>query len=149
MFSNKNRLNVLDVFQGMPEYVIMRIPILFPQYEVPSDLDILCLDIDACSHHIQSKVDVRLAQVTPTQIHLDHFVDGKLDLKFDLYGEYISPQFKQDALSEARLSPIHNVWVPIVMDDLASKCYEYLVHGKEKYKDYKQYKYILDEYITL
>lgn len=128
----------------MPEYCILRMPPEFPEYNVPSDIDILCDDLYKCQRFIEYRVDVVTIDRFDRQVQLDYMQDGALQLKFDLYGHYISDTFKEQALS-TRIKH-KGVFVAHPYFDNLSKCYEFLTHDKKKYREYKQYQKELNEY---
>lgn len=138
-----DQLDLLEIFRSMPAYVILRLSPDFPSYYKRTDVDILCYDIDACVDYL-AKYNLKRNNVSETQLHLDHFIDGELDFRFDLYEEYISPRYKDEAF---RTSSVHSgITLPSDEINNVSKCYEYLTYGKEKYKSYAQLKPILNEY---
>lgn len=145
----KEKLNLPELFLYMPDYVIMRIPDKFPDYDFNTDVDILCLDMGKCMEHLCKQIPFVIKQVNRNQVHLDYFTEGKLNIKLDLYEEYISKEFKDDVLRTKRFNTIKKVWVLWEKYNLASKYYEYRVNWKEKYQRFEQYKYILDEYYPL
>lgn len=142
-------IDIVSILTDMPEYVVMRIWDRFPSYDVPHDIDVVCRDIEQCVTHIVGRVHVARTDVGSQQVHLDVMDGDKVHFKFDLYGHYISEQFTQDVLDNRRISSIHGVYIPWEPHNLISKYYEYRISGKEKYKRYEYYKYLLDEYITL
>ena len=47
-----NRLNILDFFKDMKNYVIMRIDDDFPSYKYSDDIDILTNDLESIKQYI-------------------------------------------------------------------------------------------------
>ena len=148
-------MNLLEVFKGMPEYVVIKMRDDFPDYTPGQDIDILCKDIFQVMTHIGkyyrlkdfSVSQIGLDELSYTHYHFDHYLYesiGKIDIRFDLYSEYISPQLTADALQFKTTRK--GVNVPISIFDSIIKSYEYLVNGKRKYEDYAKYKCILEEY---
>ena len=143
-----NKLDLLGIFKDMPEYVVMRVSDVFPNYYANTDVDVLCVDVGACVGYL-SELGFKETWAYEWQFHMDHVIDGELDFRFDLYGGYISPEFKKDVFMYKRMSTEHGVYVPWEPLNLASKYYEYKVRWKEKHSRFERYKNILDGYYTI
>ncbi len=158
-------IDLKEIFDNAPWYVILRQSKEFPEYTPGQDVDILC-DIDKMIEYLQQHfkhktisalllkpvqhieksyishqalpADCRIPVTVLTHVHLDHIVGGKIDIRFDLYSEVISKKFTE----ELRLHDI----TPGPALDAILKCYEYIYNGKGKYAKYGQYRELLREY---
>ena len=142
-----NKIDLISIFKDMPDYIILRISDAFPNYYTYTDVDILCGDMDGCKKYLHSILELSENKISDTQTHLDFFHDGKLDIKFDLYGRYISDKYSNEALrSRVQVKRGNNYFfISTKYLDGISKCYEYIC-GKEKYKEFGKYKKELDGY---
>ena len=144
-------IDLLAVFKDMPEYAIMKIRDDFPEYTKGQDIDILCGDLEAVKLHLTryfwDKVDFKVTDRSDTHIHCDILEGNEIDIRFDLYSEFISEKFTRDALQYTFCRIIfYDAYSVSNYHDLIIKCYEYLENGKRKYKDYAVYKSDLDAY---
>lgn len=90
------KLYLVSVFQKLrsDDYCIVKIPDSFPDYDIGSDLDIFCLDMELVAKKILSVVHTAVDQNTevqvttrPGQMYIDLLCDGRIHFRFDLYGE--------------------------------------------------------------
>ena len=140
-------IDLLAAFKDMPEYAIMKIRDDFPKYTPGQDIDILCRDLEAVKihlmRHLWDMVDFKVTRRSDKHIHVDVLKGNTIDIRFDLYSEYISWRFTTFAFRPQWGTGICTV--TSYYDDMI-KCYEYLDNSKEKYKDYAIYKLSLDAY---
>ena len=141
-----NSLDLVKILKGMPTYVILRVPEHFPNYYANTDVDILCDNLDDCIDYL-STFGFSKTVISKDHVQFDSLIDGKLDIKLDLYGEYISKEYREKAMMHSAVT--HDVFINSFHMDAIAKCYELLVNGKEKYRRYEHYKYYLNGYITL
>jgi FkbM family methyltransferase len=146
-------------FQGMDDYVILRLPESFPSYRDHGDIDILCGDRDRFLRHI---LDVGKTyedqgfriETTPagSHLHVDFLAPGaqRLNLRFDLISSFdyekfkIAPKYAEVVLASGRhVSPSGvSVRVPSVEHDLAIRFLEYLEHADKRPDKIKHLEYV-------
>ena len=74
-----NRLDILDFFKTMKNYVIMRIDDDFPNYKYSDDIDILTNDLEGIKQHIMTvgkkyndfKIKISNGSGGKTHYHID------------------------------------------------------------------------------
>jgi len=138
-------MNLIEVFRDMPEYVLIKMSNLFPTYIPGSDVDIVCKDIECVYRHLLRWCGMpdNTTKKSDNHFHVDY---GKgPNLRFDLYGEYISKEFTTK-LFENKAMWGDVITIPSQPYDRMIKCYEYIHNGKDKYVDFVIYKALLDEY---
>ena len=149
-FSNK--INLSDIFQNIDYIAILRMSPDFPNYKSSSDVDILCDPAGYIVKDLHYMLDLEENCISNNHIQLDYMVDGKLDLKFDLYTEVISPKFTLDLFTSSTVKEIdgHTYYVPSEDFDGILKCFEFLMQPilKEKYTEFVKYKPLLDVYMS-
>ena len=152
-------MNLLEVFKDCPEYAIMKIRGIFPSWEKGQDIDIVCKDLDVVVDYLSEyplrDSVCRVTHRSPRHVHFDVLDDkDQIDLRFDLYLEFISPKFTEDILDQRMIvqymnrksGEIVDVWITSYHQDILIKCWEYCTNGKLKYKNYAKYKDGLDAY---
>lgn len=146
-------MNLLEIFRDMPEYVIIKIRGDFPRYKPRQDIDVVCGDIYAVivylNEYFHGREDVHKSLVSEHHLHYDClYPNGKLELRFDLYSEFISPKFTEDILDhkmQLKRGGV-DIWIAGYHQDILIKAWEYHINGKKKYKDYADYITGLDAY---
>ena len=128
----------------MPEYTIMKIRGNFPEYEPRQDIDIVCRDMEGVAEYLMGYFFVdyewRMNRRGNTHAHFD-IINGGLELRFDLYGEFISERFTKRILDN-RMEVKHSgtsIWIAGYHEDILIKAWEHHTNGKEKYSDYKKF----------
>ena len=145
-------INLLEIFKDMPEYAIMKIRgDLFPEYKKGQDIDIVCrYSPDVCEYLLQifSAGNVRFSCRGKGHIHFDIMDKKKIELRFDLYAEFISPKFTEDILQWKQNVKYgeYEVWITSIHQDILIKAWEYKTNKKRKYRDFAQYIHGLDAY---
>ena len=149
MYSNK--LDLEDIFSKIDYGIaILKMSPDFPQYTAGSDIDILHFHNSHIIEDLNRLLPLTRIDKAPGWVQLDYMVDGKLDLKFDLFTEVISPKFTDDLLltytTAGRNGRIY--FVPSPLFDGMLKCYEFLKEPirKKKHAAFIKYKDQLDEY---
>ena len=142
-------MNILDILRDCPEYAIMKIRDNFPAYTKGQDIDIACRDIEAVRVHISRKLwdkcDFKVTERSDKHIHFDVLTDNnQIDLRFDLYSEFISERLTKELLDNRERAGC--VYVASTFYDGMVKCYEYLENGKKKYKSHGGFRKQLDSY---
>ena len=149
-------MNLLEIFKDMPEYVLMKMRDDFPDYKKGQDMDIVCRDIWEVIEHLSTKGLLKLnyfidmAYRDESHYHFDIMRLDGLELRFDLYSEFISPKFTQELLNHKETAQFSggSVCVPMPAYEGVIKCYEYLHNNKEKYSDYVIFERTLNDYLV-
>ena len=153
------RLDLQKFFQGISDYVILKLPEEFPHYRDYSDLDILCANRQHCLQHIVNvgKVyEARGFRVKVTEcghnLHVDFIAPGasRLSIRFDLietlaYKKFeVSPRYADAVLKSAHRIDRGgvSVCVPSLEHDLALRFLEYVEHVKERPDKVKHWQHI-------
>lgn len=145
-----NKVDLKEVLKRAPEYVILRARPEFPNYCQGQDINILCKDLGKMRYYLccyftgnTLKVHIR-----PNHIHIDCMIDGKIDLRFDLYGEVVSKQFTKEVLDTAY--PVifygYKFFLPQAEYNYMLKCYEWIYNKNKKYKEFAKYTDLLKKY---
>ena len=132
--------NLLDVFKRLDAclYAIIKLPPEFPDYQRGSDIDIFCMDISDVSRNILAELNGYVnekctVEVTTlydgVQLHIDLLCEGKLEFRFDLYGQLpvyqhilVKPAFFESLIE--RRQPLTSVDgdVPVFVPSNADEC---------------------------
>ena len=146
-------MNLLEIFNDMPEYVLIKMRDDFPEYKKGQDMDIVCKDIDGVIYylkeHFYDKYLLNVSSLSLTHFHFDCLDSkGKLELRFDLYEEIISKRFTSELLDHKETMRFNgwSVCVPMPAYEGVIKCWEYLHNDKDKYSDYIIFERTLQEY---
>jgi len=145
-------IDLLEVFKDCPEYTIMKIRGDFPKYKKGQDIDIACRDPRALGQYLAEYFweshDFKTANRDATHIHFDILDGKKIELRFDLYSEFINASFTEAILDEKMFLRYsgYKIWIADYHRDILIKSWEYHVNKKKKYKDYAQYINGLDAY---
>jgi len=142
-------MDLLEVFKNMPEYVLIKIRDNFPEYKKGQDMDIICKDVNGVVYYLKEYFyDKYIINISSSSLNHFHFdcldKKGKLDLRFDIYGKFISEKFTEEILKHKEI--MGNVYIPLPAYEGIIKCWEYLHNGKEKYRDYITFEKTLQEY---
>jgi len=146
-------MNLLEVFNDMPEYVLIKMRDDFPEYKKGQDMDIVCRDVDKVIFYLKEYFyDKYIIDISSSSLDHFHFdcleKSGKLELRFDLYGHLISEKFTGELLEHKETMRFNggHVCVPMPAYEGVIKCWEFLLNGKEKYGEYIIFKNTLVEY---
>jgi FkbM family methyltransferase len=160
MESYSNLMNLGPFFEGMDDYVALKLPEHFPNYYEHSDIDVLCGSRLKFLRHILRlgkeyqdrgfKIQMR---VENSHGHVDFFAPGEthLNFRFDLieslvdFREFaISPAFERGVLDRRREIAQNGarVLVPRLVDDLTVRCLEYLKWRDVRPEKIKHWEYI-------
>ena len=146
-----NRINIPDIFSKIDYIAILRMSPEFPSYKARSDIDVLCSPGGYAIDDLIRLLPLTRINKSPTQVQLDYVVDGKLDLKFDLYTRVISEQFTHDLFMSSVTKMIDGYPYYVPSDDFNGmlKCYEFVKQPirKNKYADFVKYKPLLYSYL--
>ncbi|HDY88170.1 MAG TPA: hypothetical protein ENH82_08670 [bacterium] len=151
-------IDLLKVFKDCPEYAIMKIRGTFPEYEHGQDVDIACRDLSDTTRYLSKYFrmthPVRINYRSPSHVHFDVMdSNDEINLRFDLYSEFISPKFTEDILDYKMKVKYGygfgdtDIWIADYHRDILIKCWEYHTNGKQQYKDYAKFKEGLDVYL--
>ncbi len=106
-------LDLKEIFKKLEikNYTIIKLPEIFPNYDIGSDLDIFCYDVQDMSKtilaniqkYISKDIKIEITDKT-TQIYIDIIKENKVHFRFDLYGAL--PRYKNISIKEAFFSSI-------------------------------------------
>ncbi len=152
-----NLIDLQDYFENCPhEYCIMKMNEYFPNYCNYSDLDILCLDINAMvayTKEFSRKYESRKLKfvVNPLErghVHVDVYPEGKgLNFKFDFVDNLQT--YKTFSVDDVLVGKVieskvikNNVFVPNTIYDLTIRYMEYVDQAKERPDKVKHYVFV-------
>jgi hypothetical protein len=137
------KLNLADIFDSIQneKYVVMKLSDTFPDYQLGSDIDILCQDnqqvvskvIPILNTYISDESKVKVTDYGG-QIHVDILENGRIHLRFDLYSKnpgyknvVLRPEYYVSVIEHSRTVNVGsiNVKVPALIDDLMIRYLEY------------------------
>ncbi len=130
--SFSNAVDIRRILRDAPDHVIIKISDCFPNYKQGSDIDIMCRDINKMAQHISGRIKVK-SKEKASKLHLDYFVNGKLDLRFDLIPA--DPGVLESKEKWGR------VYVPCMAHELRIRMKEF-----KKYPHKKHHKKFIDEH---
>lgn len=156
-------LDLSKIFKKLEDksYCIIKLPDVFPSYEIGSDLDIFCYDVQDISKIILSNIQEFIApdlkiEITDnkTQLYIDIIDNNKIHFRFDLYG--ILPSYKNVNIKEAFFSSVienssiiskenSKVKVPSLMDESILRYIEYQEWYAQRPDKIKHIKYLEDK----
>ena len=101
-------MDLLEVFKNMPEYVLIKIRDNFPEYKKGQDMDIICKDVNGVVYYLKEYFyDKYIINISSSSLNHFHFdcldKKGKLDLRFDIYGKFISEKFTEEILKHKEI----------------------------------------------
>lgn len=156
-------LDLSKVFKKLEHenYCIIKLPELFPLYEVGSDLDIFCYDIKSFSKIILSniqeldfgKVKIKI-ETTEIQIYIDIVHNKKIHFRFDLYEALplyrninIKNAFFSSVIEHSKCIQIDglNIMVPSNIDEAILRYIEYQEWYSQRPDKIKHIEYIKDK----
>ncbi len=137
----------------------------FPNYRKGSDIDIFCYNkdtfaqsiLDIGNQYVQQGFEIEVTHKCPTQTHIDFFLAGELEFRFDLYGSL--PHYEKICLKEHYfLSVIENaiavdrtcnnenypIFAPSSADELLLRYIEYIEWYEIRPDKIKHLDYIID-----
>ena len=156
-------LDLSKIFQKLEgkSYCFIKLPDVFPSYDIGSDLDIFCYDIQDISKIILSNIqgfitsDLKI-QITDnnTQIHIDIIHNNKIHFRFDLYGAL--PFYKNVKIKEAFFSSViennslvskdsSKIKVPGLIDESILRYIEYQEWYAQRPDKIKHIRYLEDK----
>ncbi len=159
---NKNYSNLIDVesfFDGIGNYVILKLPDDFPNYCDHSDIDILCGDVERFKAHILEKGKVYESQGFKIEVtkngentHIDFYPPRaqRLNFRFDLIDDLtyekfqVSPELACIVLDNRKRINKNDVWicVPSIEYDLAIRLMEYVEYKDDRPDKIKHLNYV-------
>jgi len=147
-FSNKLDLSKFFKEFEDEQYCIIKLDKNFPNYYEYSDIDIFCYDVlklaDKIFKNGQNYIDrgfeIKATEVClNTQVHIDFFIGGKLDFRFDLYQNIpdykkilIKPAFyssvieNRTAVQKQSETEFFKIYVPCKTDELILRYIEFV-----------------------
>jgi hypothetical protein len=163
-FSNVLNLDRFFFFARDQIYVIVKLGD-FPNYYRGSDIDVFCYNKDdfakailaAGNPYLERGFEIRVSNKGDKQTHVDFFLDGELEFRFDLHQSL--PQYKRIRIKEHYIySVIENastierefegagypIYVPSVVDELMLRYIEYIEWYELRPDKVKHLDYILD-----
>ena len=160
MKSHSNLIDLKPFFEGIHDYVILKLSEDFPNYADHSDLDILCANPLAFLRHVLRQARPYEERGFRIQVsaenghwHVDFYAPGetRLNFRFDLLESLVdfekfslSPVFEKSVLDGRRELTRNgvSVLVPQPRDDLAIRFLEYQAWGRERPEKVKHLRYI-------
>jgi len=132
-----SKLDLLKIFGTIEEsYAIIKLPKEFPKYQVGSDLDIFCLDIQKMTSHILSFLNDYNIRITKNinQIYIDVLDGDAIYFRFDLYQAL--PNYNNISIKEGFFSTVvesaksieiagYKIMVPSDIDEIVLRYIEY------------------------
>lgn len=157
-----NRLNLLDFFKEMKNYVIIRIDNEFPNYKYSDDIDILTNNIENVKNHILDvgkrytdfKVKISSGSGGKSHYHIDFFYkkenidDFRFDIistlsdfykQLDLPSDYIDKVLEQ---KEKKTVNEIDVYIPDIKHELELRYMEYITKIDKKPSKIKHLRFI-------
>jgi hypothetical protein len=157
-----NRLNVLDFFKNMKNYVIMRIDEEFPSYKYSDDIDILTNDLEGIKEHIMKvgekyndfKIKISNGSGGKTHYHIDFYYKNETidDFRFDVISDLnrfykslnIPNDYIENVLKNKIIKNVNgvNVYIPKLSNELELRYMEYKTKIDRKPKKIKHLRFI-------
>lgn len=161
-------LNIDEFFYQLKDeiYCIVKMDPKFPNYLKGEDIDIFCYDIkkvvkkilEVGNKYVERGFDIKVTDVeNQSQAYVDFYYDGKLELRFDLYGKL--PEYKNILIKVSLFSSViensitktrqyneksYNIFVPSKIDDLLLRYIEYIEWYRVRPDKIKHIDYIFD-----
>jgi len=156
-------LDLSKIFKKLEDksYCIIKLPNIFPSYDVGSDLDIFCYDVQDISKIILANIqefitaDLKI-EITDnnTQVYIDVIHNNKIYFRFDMYGAL--PFYKNVNIKEAFFSSVienssfiskdgFKVKVPNLIDESILRYIEYQEWYAQRPDKIKHIKYLEDK----
>jgi|SaaInl8_200m_RNA_FD_contig_31_388919_length_1428_multi_6_in_0_out_0_2 hypothetical protein len=159
-------LDLSKIFKKLEDksYCIIKIPNVFPSYDIGSDLDIFCYNVQDIAKIILSNIqelittDLKIGITdNNTQIYIDIIKNDKIHFRFDLYGTL--PYYKNVNIKEAFFSSViensqiikfdnTNISVPSNIDEAILRYIEYQEWYAQRPDKIKHIKYLEDKIET-
>lgn len=146
-------IDLLEIFKDCPEYAIMKIRGNFPEYKHGQDIDVVCSYLNSTYMYLVQVFTNKFFDINHRSVAHTHFdvldSNGRIELRFDLYSEFISKKFTEDILDhkmQVKYGDI-DIWIAGYHEDILIKSWEYHTNGKQKYKDYAKYREGLNPYL--
>jgi hypothetical protein len=154
------QINLLEIFHKLEHenYCIIKLPNNFPDYDIGSDLDIFCYDVDNIAKLILSNVqkyitsnkEVKITK-NHNQIYIDIVENKIIHFRFDLYGKLpyynninIKKAFFSSVIENTKNIDIKNITikVPSDMDEAILRYIEYQEWYAQRPDKIKHIKYL-------
>jgi hypothetical protein len=156
-------INLSEIFINLEnqKYCIIKLPDIFPDYDIGSDLDIFCYDIHKVAQIILSnlqkfiKKDLEIKTIdNGSQIYIDVIKNNSIHFRFDLYGAL--PFYKNINIKSAFFSSViegselismngFRVKTPCAIDEAVLRYIEYHEWYAERPDKIKHIKYLEDK----
>lgn len=160
--SISNRLNLLNFFKEMKDYVIIRIDNKFPNYKYSDDIDILTNNVVGVKKHIleigkkynEFKIKVSNGSGGRSHYHIDFFYKNESidDFRFDIIGNLtdfykildIPSNYIDKVLKKKQKKIVNNIviYIPDLTHELELRYMEYITKIDRKLKKIKHLKFI-------
>lgn len=152
-----NLINLGEFFEGVDDYVVLRLSEDFPNYYDYSDIDILCKNRDNFLAHIlrvgekyrKQGFQVKVYPTKSGHIHVDFYPPGasKLNLSFDLLDcfSYKKSSLDHNAVLSSRKQKIQGgvtILVPDSVYELVTRFLEYYEYKDSRPDKIKHWRYI-------
>lgn len=157
-----NRLNLLEFFKNMNNYVIIRITDDFPNYKYSDDIDILTNNLEEVKEHIMkigkkyNNFNIKISNGSggKTHCHIDFFYNNEKieDFRFDIisnlshfYKTLNLPNYYIDNVLENKEEKIIDdikVYIPKLSNELELRYMEYKTKINKKPKKIKHLRFI-------
>ena len=157
-----NRLDILDFFKTMKNYVIMRIDDDFPNYKYSDDIDILTNNLEGIKQHIMTvgkkytdfKIRIKNGSGGKTHYHIDFLYKNETidDFRFDVISDLnkfyktlnIPNNYIEQVLENKQIKKVNNVnvYIPQLSNELELRYMEYKTKIDKKPKKIKHLKFI-------
>ncbi len=157
-----NRLNILDFFKDMKNYVIMRIDDDFPSYKYSDDIDILTNDLESIKQYIMEvgkkytdfNIRINNGSGGKTHYHIDFLYKNETidDFRFDVISDLnkfyktlnIPSDYIEQVLAHKQTKNINGikVYIPKLSNELELRYMEYKTKIDKKPKKIKHLRFI-------
>jgi len=140
-------IDLKEILSGAPLHIVIKARESFPEYTPGQDIDIVCDNITDMTVYLMDKSDCCTGlAVFPgkNSQHVDYYLNGNLEIRFDLYQQIISPKFTEHLWIYKKSNGV--TFVPISYFDDIIKCWEWKHNRKKKYRKYRKYKTYLEFY---
>ena len=157
-----NRLNILDFFKDMKNYVIMRIDDDFPSYKYSDDIDILTNDLESIKQYIMEvgkkytdfNIRINNGSGGKTHYHIDFLYKNETidDFRFDVISDLnkfyktlnIPSDYIEQVLAHKQTKNINGikVYIPKLSNELELRYMEYKTKIDRKPKKIKHLRFI-------
>jgi len=156
-------INLSEIFINLENqnYCIIKLPDIFPNYDVGSDLDIFCYDVHKVAkiilanlqHFIRKDLKIKMID-NGSQIYIDIIKNNSIHFRFDLYGALpfyknvnIKSAFFSSVIEHSKLVNVNSsrIKIPCDIDEAVLRYIEYHEWYAERPDKIKHIKYLEDK----